>query len=200
MELDDLLDQLHEEHGIDPSSTQIPLDAPLTNPTDVVRPAQAAAAVIESTGGADFDPEFAAFGPRLIGWLIDTTVMLILMTPGVAVIVAGSSIPSTVIGIALAVAGFLVATVLYARSVTRTGKWIGNRITHTEVVDVLNGSRLDHGRSSTRFVIRQLVSPIFFFGFLMALGDGQRRGFHDQMASSIVVRPPRQTWSIDDEG
>jgi hypothetical protein len=48
-------------------------------------------------------------------------------------------------------------------------------------------------------VIRQLISTIFFIGFLVALGNSQRRAFHDQIAESVVVRPPRATWSIDDE-
>ena len=36
-------------------------------------------------------------------------------------------------------------------------------------------------------------------GFLVALGNSQRRTFHDNIAGTVVTRPPRATWSIDDE-
>ncbi len=40
---------------------------------------------------------------------------------------------------------------------------------------------------------------ILFFGFLMALGNSQRRTFHDNIAGTVVIRPTRASWSIDDE-
>jgi len=43
------------------------------------------------------------------------------------------------------------------------------------------------------------VSSIFLIGFLVALGNSQRRTFHDNFAGTVVTRPPRATWSIDDE-
>ncbi len=55
------------------------------------------------------------------------------------------------------------------------------------------------GEAGLRYVIRFLVSIIFFVGFFMAFGDSQRRTFHDKVAGTVVIRPPRATWSIDDE-
>jgi uncharacterized RDD family membrane protein YckC len=43
------------------------------------------------------------------------------------------------------------------------------------------------------------VSSILCIGFLVALGNSQRRTFHDNIAGTVVTRPPRATWSIDDE-
>jgi hypothetical protein len=33
----------------------------------------------------------------------------------------------------------------------------------------------------------------------VAFFNGQRRTFHDKMAGTVVTRPPRASWSIDDE-
>ena len=46
------------------------------------------------------------------------------------------------------------------------------------------------------------VAKLFFaqlIGFLVALGNSQRRTFHDNIAGTVVARRPRATWSIDDE-
>jgi uncharacterized RDD family membrane protein YckC len=50
-----------------------------------------------------------------------------------------------------------------------------------------------------RFVLRYLVSSILLIGYVMAFFDPQRRTFHDNVAGTVVTRPPRARWSIDDE-
>jgi len=88
---------------------------------------------------------------------------------------------------------------MYARAVSSSGQWIGNRVTSTTVVDARNGRMISAGAAGLRFVLRSLVSSIFLIGFLVALGNSQRRAFHDNFAGTVVTRPPRATWSIDDE-
>jgi uncharacterized RDD family membrane protein YckC len=172
--------------------------APLTKPTDVERPEKAEAVAIASEGGIDFDPDLASFGARIVGLLVDTLVVVLCLIPGLALIIAGST-PLILLGLLLGVVGFAAATVLYARSVASTGQWIGNRVTNTRVVDARNGRMIETGEAGLRFVLRYFVSSIFFIGFLMAFFDSQRRAFHDNIAGTVVTRPPRATWSIDDE-
>jgi uncharacterized RDD family membrane protein YckC len=172
--------------------------APLTKPTDVERPARPVVAAIESEGGIDFDPELASFGARFVGLVVDTVVVMLLLVPGTVIATTGST-AAILAGVALLFVGFAAATVLSARAVSRTGQWLGNRVTKTRVVDARNGRTVGAGEAGLRFVIRSLVSPILLIGFLMALFDAQRRAFHDTVAGTVVVRPPRATWSIDDE-
>jgi len=172
--------------------------AALTAPTEVERPERAEVARIESDGGIEFDPDLASFGARLGGLAIDTVVLTLFLLPGIVLVVVGST-PLIVLGLLLMVAGFGGATVLYARAVSSTGQWIGNRRTTTKVVDARNGRMIPPGEAGLRFVLRYLVSTIFLIGFLMALGNSQRRTFHDNVAGTVVTRPPRATWSIDDE-
>jgi uncharacterized RDD family membrane protein YckC len=120
------------------------------------------------------------------------------MSPGIVLVVVGSP-PLIILGIVLILAGFAGATVAYARSVSSTGQWIGNRVTGTRVVDVRNGKTVAVAEAGLRFVIRFWVSSILLIGFLVALGNSQRRTFHDNIAGTVVTRPPRASWSIDDE-
>ena len=183
----------------DDEATSSPtVGAPLTRPTDVERPERVEVGKIESEGGIDFDPEPASYGARLGGLLIDTLVVSLLLLPGVALVLVGSTV-SIIFGVLVMIAGFGVAMVLYARAVATSGQWIGNRVTGTRVVDARNGRMVTAGEAGLRFVIRYLASSIFFIGFLVALGNSQRRTFHDNLAGTVVTRPPRATWSIDDE-
>ncbi len=164
----------------------------------MARPERAPAAVIESEGGLDFRPEFASFGARALGLLVDTAVVLLLTLPGWVLMLSGSA-GAILAGVALGAAGFVVATVVYARGVARTGQSVGNRVAGTTVVDARNGRHVSAGDAGVRFVIRYVVSPILLVGFLTALGNAQRRTFHDNVAGTVVTRPPRASWSIDDE-
>ena len=155
--------------------------------------------VITSQGGIDFDPEVASLASRAIGLAVDALVLGLLAGPGLAIAVLGGSVITSVLGLVLAAVGFVSAAVLYARGISTTGRWLGNRLAGTRVVDVRTGAALDTAHAATRFVVRFLVSPVLGFGYLMALGNRQRRTFHDSIAGSVVTRPDRQTWSIDDE-
>jgi uncharacterized RDD family membrane protein YckC len=183
----------------DEPDTAVPaVGAPLTKPTDVERPARAAAVTIESEGGIDFDPVLASYGDRFVGLVIDTGILLLCMLPGIVLLVTGST-TLIIVGLLVMLAGFVVATVLYGRAVSSTGQWVGNRVTDTKVVDVRNGRTVSAGEAGLRFVIRYFVSSILLIGFLIALFDSQRQTFHDRVAGTVVTQPPRATWSIDDE-
>ncbi len=174
------------------------MGAPLTKPTDVERPERAKVATIESEGGIDFDPALASYGARFVELVIDNALVLLAMVPGIALVVVGST-PLIIVGLLLMLVGFGGVTVLYARAVSRTGQWVGNRITSTKVVDARNGRTITTGEAGLRFVLRYFASSILYIGFLLALFNSQRQTFHDMVVGTVVTRPPRATWSIDDE-
>lgn len=197
-ELTDLLARLHEDGGHGEVAAAPEVGAALTKSTDVARPERAAAAVVESEGGIDFDPAFAGFGARAVGLIVDLIVLVVLLAPGVALIVAGTT-ALILLGLGAMLVGFAIGTVLYARAVTATGQSLGNRVAGTKVVDARNGRQVESGEAALRYLLRFTVSMVFFVGFIMALFDSQRRTFHDRYAGTIVTRPQRETWSIDDE-
>lgn len=198
-DLQDLLDRLHDDMDLGEQTPTVPVGSATTSPAEVTRPSLASDVVIQVGDGIAFQPSFASFGARLCGLLIDVAVLTVLCLPGIAAIAFGSGGLMVALGAVLLFAGFCVATVSYARGVARRGQSIGNRVTRTRVVDARNGHTVSAGDAGTRYVLRMLVSMILFIGFLMALGNSQRRTFHDNIAGTVVIRPTRASWSIDDE-
>ncbi len=171
-----------------PTSAGTPTTATSTDPST-----RGTAPTVESDGGLGFDPVIAGVGARALGLVIDSLVTAVLLVPGIVIAVVGAP----VIGVLVAIAGFLVAALLYARAISTRQQWIGNRVAATRVVNVRNGSPIDTAHAATRFVARQLISPILLFGFLMAFANPQRRTFHDQLAGTIVTRRPLETWTAE---
>ncbi len=193
-ELDDILRRLG-----DVEDAPVPaIGTALTRPTDVERPERAAAAVIESEGGLEFRPEFASFGARAVGILVDVAVLTLFELPAIAVFALASG-PVLVIGVLLALATFVLATAIYGRAIGSTGQSIGNRVASTRVVDARNGRTVSVAAGATRYVVRMLISPVLLVGYLMGVFSSDRRTLQDQVAGTVVIRPPRASWSIDDE-
>ena len=197
-DMQELLDRLHDEMDLGEQSDTIAVGTATTKPTDVTRPQMASSVVIETGSGLAFDPTFASYGARFAGLLVDIVVLTVLCIPGLALTIAGSG-ALVFLGVLLLFVGFAAATVLYAKGVSSTGQSIGNRVTSTHVVDARNGELIPIAEAGTRYVVRMLVSMVLFIGFLMALGNTQRRTFHDNIAGTVVIRPTRASWSIDDE-
>lgn len=145
-----------------------------------------------------FEPVFASFGERAIGLIVDWLVLDLFLLPGIVLVATGSTV-GIVLGVVAMAVGFVAATVVNTRAVSRTGQTIGNRVASSKVVDARNGNLVDSGAAATRYVLRFLISPILFLGFLVAFTNPERRTFHDKFAGTIVTRPPRASWSIDDE-
>ncbi|NND75332.1 MAG: hypothetical protein HKN44_10035, partial [Ilumatobacter sp.] len=134
-----------------------------------------------------------------VGVLVDLAATLVLMSPGIVLMWIGRASLLGLAGLIAAAAGFGYAARLYARSIAATGKWFGNRVTNTEVVELTTGGHISVNDAAMRFVLRGLISPVLMFGFIVAFLDQQRRSFHDHAAGSIVTRPARATWVVGDD-
>ena len=193
-DLSDLLSQIGDGSVADTPG----LGAELTDPRDAERPKGLGPVAIKSSGAINFDPEFASFANRFAGFLIDSVVTLAAIGPGLMVLLLGPG-ALRFSGILIAIIGLALVAWWYGSAVSTSGQWVGNRVTHTKVVDVSSGNLLDRTRATSRFLIRVLISPAFLFGFIVAFTNSQHRAFHDQFASSIVTRPTRVSWSIGDD-
>lgn len=170
----------------------------MTDPRDLARPSSASDIVVEVGSGLEFDPSFASVGQRAAGAVIDTVVVTLAVLPALLILQLGSGTVPSILAALVALIGFMVVVVLGARSIAKDGKWIGNRVTGTTVVDAINGSFVDQGRAGLRMFARHAISPILLFGYLIGLADGQRRTFQDRLAGTVVIRRPREVWTADD--
>ena len=154
--------------------------------------------MIESEGGLEFDPTFAPFSKRALELIIDTLVLWLALLPGVVIAAVASSL--WFVGLLVSLIGFVLFVVFAARSIAASGQSLGNRVADTRVVDGINGANIDVGRAALRMTVRHLISTIFFFGFLIAFADSQRRTFHDRLASTVVTGRDREVWTADEHG
>ena len=191
----------------DPTDQQDPTAAPpptpgvsskLTDPRDLTRPSSASGIVVDVGSGLEFDPSFASFGQRALGAVVDAAVVAVAVIPGSAILFLGSGVVTSLLGIVVVLLGLLLVVVLGARALASSGKWIGNRVAGTTVVDAINGSFVDHGRGALRMLGRHVISPILLFGYVIAFADTQRRTFHDRLAGTVVTRRKLEVWSADD--
>lgn len=196
--LDDLLAQLDDGNADTPASAAPGVGDELTDPRDLERPSSASGIVVEVGEGIKFNPTFASFGQRAVGSIVDAIVFLLALVPAAIVLSLGSNTATALLAMAVAALGVVIVVVLGSRALSTNGKWIGNRVTGTTVVDSINGSFIDGGRAGLRMFARHVISPILLFGYLMAFGDSQRRTFHDRLATTVVIRRQRETWSSAD--
>jgi uncharacterized RDD family membrane protein YckC len=203
-DLTDLLGQLTDDDPVpsrgasdrSPTVTSTPqVGAALSDPRDLERPTRASDIVITSEGGLSFDPTFASFAKRAIAVLVDNVILGAPMLPGFVVGRSVGSALGAVFGIVLALVGFVAINVVAAKAIATNRQWIGNRIAGTFVVDNINGANLDFPRALTRLIVRHLISPVLLIGFIVAFSDGQRRTFHDRVASSVVTTRQREVWT-----
>jgi uncharacterized RDD family membrane protein YckC len=57
------------------------------------------------------------------------------------------------------------------------------------VVDDQNGGRIGWGTAFLRVLGMYVASAVFYLGFIWIFVDKRRRGFHDLIAGTVVVKP-----------
>lgn len=192
--LSDLLGQL----GDGTQGIEVEPSAALSDPRDGERPRPAATVAMESTGAINFEPDLALSASHAAGWVIDTVITTLAVLPGLLLLLAGSGI-ARLLALPLLGIGLVLVAWSYTAAVAQHGQWIGNRLMSTIVVNATNGEFVDRPHALTRFIVRAVFSPTFLAGFVLAFTNTSRRTFHDQAAETVVIRPRRASWSIDEE-
>jgi uncharacterized RDD family membrane protein YckC len=147
--------------------------------------------------------DFAPHGSRLVAYLIDAlilTAMSIVLAILVGfVFISGASISDDreTVGVS---AGAVVATVLMILLIlllvllyfpffwARGGQTPGMAIFGLRVVDDRTGGRIGWGTAGLRMLGMYVSSAVFYLGFIWILVDKRRRGFHDLIAGTVVVK------------
>jgi uncharacterized RDD family membrane protein YckC len=159
---------------------------------------------------AQASPQYAGFGARLGGMLLDGLlyglVAAIFAIPGVILIMQayddcvsfndeifcpdGSPKAGLMAaGIALIAIGAIVVLVLYVRALGRTGQTWGRKIAGIKVVSRNDGQPLGVGAALGRTLFANFISgSICYLGYLWMLWDKDKQTWHDKVVSSIVVR------------
>lgn len=113
------------------------------------------------------------FGPRLLAQLIDGVILAILYW--VADIAAGSTM------------ALIITSTYFIASWGIKGQTIGKMALGLKVV-AEDGTVLDLGKASIRYFAQMLSALLLGIGFIMIAFDGQKRGLHDMIAKTRVVK------------
>ena len=144
--------------------------------------------------------QFAPLGERLIAYIIDAIlvgVFCVAALVAVAVLltgVSGTAQNPTVSG--PAAGGFIliifvivvVATAYFPWFWLRGGATPGMKRYGLRVVDDKTGGRITGGQVILRFIGLWVSSAVLYLGYIWAFIDSRRRGWHDLIAGTVVVK------------
>jgi uncharacterized RDD family membrane protein YckC len=147
--------------------------------------------------------EFAPHGARLAAYLIDSVIVIViavalLLVVGV-VFLGGASAPGdgrtveisagAVVAMVVLLAAMLFVILMYfpffwARAGQTPGMWpFGLRVVRDQ-----DGGPIGWGTALLRMLGMYVASAVFYLGFIWILVDKRRRGFHDLIAGTVVVK------------
>ena len=144
--------------------------------------------------------EFGDFGPRLVAYIIDAVILTVVVTAIVLVAVAvgfasGDLVPGETPGrgtwaaIAVAVVAVAVISVGYFPWYwVRGGATPGMRMFGLRVVRDADGGPISTGTAIVRVIGMWVSSAVLYIGFIWVFVDKRRRGWHDLIAGTVVVR------------
>lgn len=143
--------------------------------------------------------EFGGFGARLVAYLVDAFIAGLLATAvamlGIIVLVAGARTDSEFVsftGVVVIVVGVVVVSLAYFPWFwVHGGATPGMRLFDLRVVRDVDGGPVSGGQAVLRLVGYWISSAIFYLGFIWVLVDKRRRGWHDLLAGTVVVRRAR---------
>lgn len=153
----------------------------------------------DARSGALAQPYFAGFWLRVCAAFIDAVLVGVLafvaeflvglwMGISMAASGGGEDAITSVAVVAGAIIGTLLNWVYFAvGESSRAQATLGKRAMGLQVTD-LEGARITFGRASGRYFGKFLSGLFFCVGYLMVAFTAQKRGLHDMMAGTLVVR------------
>ena len=167
-------------------------------------------ATYDARTGSD---QYAGFGARLGGLIIDGLVTALIALPFIAggigsiayavkdctTIDNGSNTTLScdggqakggfiALGIGLLLVGALIGIIVYCRKQGRTGQTWGAKALGFKVVDQNTGQPIGAWRAFGRQLARIVSGAVFYLGYLWMLWDPKKQTWHDKIVGTVVVK------------
>lgn len=152
-------------------------------------------------------PQFAPWGTRVGGHLINGLVAAIFGVPAFAAFFAvpkeitactvdGEAalceLPTAAgwgIVVAVALAGLIAWGVIYSRMVARTGQAWGHKAVGVRIVDSSTGGNISAGKAFFRYLIGHAIDGVpCYLGYLWPLWDKQKQTFADKIFGTYSIK------------
>lgn len=145
--------------------------------------------------------EFGDFGPRLVAYIIDGLIVfavvalamlawvtLWLVTGGLD---SGGMDLASGLGLGLTIAFVTVLTLAYFPWFwARRGATPGMKAMGLKVVRDADGGPISGGQAVLRLIGYWISGAVFYLGYIWILVDKRRRGWHDLIAGTVVIKAP----------
>jgi len=154
----------------------------------------------EEPGGPAPGLEYGGFGPRLIAYLIDVVIVGIVVTVIMLLAIAiGFASGDLVVGqapgngaVAPLIVGAVAVTVIsisyFPWYWMHGGATPGMRMFGLRVVRDRDGGTISLGSAVARVIGMWVSSAVMYIGFIWVFVDKRRRGWHDLIGGTVVVR------------
>jgi uncharacterized RDD family membrane protein YckC len=175
-------------------------------PMPLATPAQAYAAAPAVAYAAVPTSRYGGFWLRLLAHLIDHIVLGVVAAPLFFILVLPAMLrviheaeqnqePSPELIVAIMSSIFIYVVLAFAgqwlyEALLTSSSWqgtVGKRVLQLKVTDEI-GNRIGFGRATGRFFAKILSSMFFCIGFIMVGLTDRKRGLHDMLAGTLVMR------------
>jgi uncharacterized RDD family membrane protein YckC len=184
-------DQVSAAEGAPPAPDPAPVAAPAEPvPASAEPPPWTPPPPIEA---AATGPVFGGFWIRFAAYIIDSLILGVISfvmgwVLGFALGLAGSSVSmAQQVG---GVAGLVVSVLYFTWSWVRSGSTPGMSLMGLQVVRDADGGPISWGKALIRYVGLIISTLVLFIGLIWVAFDRRKRGWHDLMAGTVVIRKP----------
>lgn len=133
--------------------------------------------------------EFAGFGARLVAYIIDSLIILVVII--VLAIVAGLAVfVLPLLSIVPILAILIVPLIYFPYYWQKSGQTPGKKMMGIKVVRDTDGGPLTWGTAVIRLVGYWVSGLVFYLGYIWVFIDKRKRGWHDLIASTVVIKAP----------
>lgn len=132
---------------------------------------------------------FADPGSRLVAYIIDLVVNFVIIialgiATGLVVVVA------PILAVLPILAIIIVPLVYFPYYWQRTGQTPGMRMMNIKVVRDSDGGPVSWGAAILRLIGYWVSGAVFYIGYIWIFIDKRKRGWHDLIASTVVIKAP----------
>ena len=156
------------------------VSAPPTSPTSWVAP--------EVAPGPGPGIEFGGPGPRLVGYIVDTLIVLAAVFAIVVVFGLLAVVVPAIGALGLIVGVVVVPLAYFPYFWAKTGQTPGMKIMNIKVVRDKDGGPVSMGQAILRLVGFWVSGLVFYLGYIWIFIDKRQRGWFDLIAGTVVIK------------
>ena len=145
-------------------------------------------------GGPAPGIEFGSPGSRLVGYLVDGLIQFGL---GIGLLLVGTIllVIFAPLGIVAFLAGGLFLFLYFPYFWQKSGQTPGMKLMGIKVVRDADGGPVSWGSAILRLIGYYISAIVFYIGYIWIFIDKRKRGWHDLIAGTVVIKAPNDLTS-----